>query len=479
MAARTLTWTFTTAVHGQSKTAPLDVRGFPGADVSLWRGKGTSAFGLTFEESSDQASWRLCAGADTARDPGADTEEALRLVFRLPHVRLSVEAEDMTSFWALGSFDPNPLFGGAPRGIETAAVDVGGRANNLALFEDSGTQYMFASLGEGGIAIVRVDDAASPGGLVHLATMDATTLAVIAGGSSDALAVVDGFLVSVAIGPGRVDVNGHGVTVFDAVQAVAIAEGGSPFDFSPAYVARVGDGVIAAPGNQDDKGGGVAGTSGRFLVATGGTDLGVATITVGAPSTYTVGTPIDLSSDMAHVIDVLATDTHAIVSGEKSGSPGYGVRTIVLDPTPSANGLVDLDGRFDYQGARAYTGPGNFACDLGLDTANDVLCVGGIDRIARFDVSDLDDIAALEPVLDAGVHVVGVHGAGDTLLAAGDFELRTYRKGGERFRPETRTPFGAPNSILAAVALPAAVGGGALVAAGSGGVRAVRFGSLA
>ncbi|HLE97903.1 MAG TPA: hypothetical protein VI997_11075, partial [Candidatus Thermoplasmatota archaeon] len=288
-----------TAVHGQSKTAPLDVRGFPGADVSLWRGKGTSAFGLTFEESSDQASWRLCAGADTARDPGADTEEALRLVFRLPHVRLSVEAEDMTSFWALGSFDPNPLFGGAPRGIETAAVDVGGRANNLALFEDSGTQYMFASLGEGGIAIVRVDDAASPGGLVHLATMDATTLAVIAGGSSDALAVVDGFLVS-----------------------VAIAEGGSPFDFSPAYVARVGDGVIAAPGNQDDKGGGVAGTSGRFLVATGGTDLGVATITVGAPSTYTVGTPIDLSSDMAHVIDVLATDTHAIVSGEKSGSPG-------------------------------------------------------------------------------------------------------------------------------------------------------------
>ncbi|MCI0632544.1 MAG: hypothetical protein L0206_01280, partial [Actinobacteria bacterium] len=207
-----------TAAHGPFGTAPLDVRGFRGADVSFWRGKGASAFGFTFEESVDQIAWTLCAGADADRDPGADTEDTLRLVFRRPYLRLRANASDLTSLWAVGSFDPNPLFEGAPSGIETASVDLGGYANNLVRFEDSGNDYAFVSLDTDGIAVVRIDDAGRPGGIVHLATIEDSTLGTkrIAGGASDALTVVDGLLVSVAIGSGRVDASGHGVTVFDA-----------------------------------------------------------------------------------------------------------------------------------------------------------------------------------------------------------------------------------------------------------------------
>jgi hypothetical protein len=88
-------------------------------------------------------------------------------------------------------------------------------------------------------------------------------------------------------------------------------------------------------------------------------------------------------------------------------------------------------------------------------------------------MSDPDDIAALAAVPDAGVHLIGVHRAGDLLLAAGDFELRTYRASGTRFRPQTRTPFGAPNSILSVVSLNAATGPYALAAAGDRGILAI------
>jgi hypothetical protein len=57
-------------------TIGMDVSEYQGAIVNVWRGKllgTTPGYAASFEESTDQDSWTICAGGNGG-DPGEDTE---------------------------------------------------------------------------------------------------------------------------------------------------------------------------------------------------------------------------------------------------------------------------------------------------------------------------------------------------------------------------------------------------------------------
>ena len=461
---------------GEYVTPPLDVSEFETSTWNLWRGAlvGGSDVGFTFEESSGSGDWTTCPGADEDHDPGANSESRVSVHHHRRWFRLRVSLPDsgsMVSYWVAGHFNRPPLPDNLAKAFETASVveDDGadGYLNNVCTATVGATEYAFVSAGTDGIHIIEVEDIQSPGGLTYLATISSSTIGggkEIAGDRSDALAIVDNtHLVSLAIGSGAVDANSNGVTVFDIGEIDSILGGSTPYDFQTAILTRTGSGVIAIPGD-NDRGGGVAGDNGVFVVATGGTNAGVADITSGSPGTWQARSAIDMSMTASY--DAAISGSTAYVSA-RSGSD-YGVVVLDLD-TPDASSLHEVAGRFSRYADCDFAGRGNFALSLAL--LDDVLLVSGDDEVIRFDMSDPGTPALLAPLRDAGVNAVSLDVNSSLAAVGGDFEVRTYRVESESAVPLSRNRVGDPLRVLG-VAVRS--DGTLLCAAGNGGLRAVR-----
>jgi hypothetical protein len=377
----------------------------------------------------------------------------------------------MASYRVAGHFNRAAILEDVGAAFETAWVGAGhglaGYPNNVRTAVVGGTEYAFVSAGAAGIHIVEVGDLRVPFGLLYRATIDGTTLGggtELAGDRSDALAIVDGaHLVSAAIGSSAVDANGNGITVFDIAAIDSVLQGSPPYDFQSAVLSRTGAGVIAVPG-VSDRGGGVAGDSARFVVATGGTSAAVAAITAGSPGSWEAQSPLGLA--VAESYDVVVSGDNAYVSAAFGADYGF----VVVDlSTPSVSSLYEIAGRFERYDTCVFAGPGNYALALAL--LDDVLHIGADDEVVRYDVSTPSSPARLEAIPQAGVNVISVAAGAGIVSVGGDFEQRLFGANALGSMPLSRNRAGDPNRILGSWVRE---DGTVLCCAGYGGLRALR-----
>jgi hypothetical protein len=99
-----------TSYVGQSTftTIGMEVTDYANAIVNVWRGKltGTSpTFGVTFEESTDQSNWTMCAGTTANADPGQEMEAQFTAQLTKRWFRIKVVLGGTTpaaTCWAIG-----------------------------------------------------------------------------------------------------------------------------------------------------------------------------------------------------------------------------------------------------------------------------------------------------------------------------------------------------------------------------------------
>ncbi|MFQ5843495.1 MAG: hypothetical protein ACE5JG_00740, partial [Planctomycetota bacterium] len=308
-------------------------------------------------------------------------------------------------------------------------------------------------------------------GTIGTATLT-TAPAEIAGGRVDALAVVDSiYLVCVAVGAS--DANGNSITVFDLPTVQVILGGGPPFDFSTALFPTTVPAGILATGNADGKAGGVSGANATFLVATGGSALGVGVIDP-ATRMWTPGTPVTATvPPVDHWLDVAVTGTNGYASVDSGGSFGVLALTLLPAPALAAGNLLPVTGAFGTLGGDPIAGPGNFALDLAVD--GNTLLVSGDDEVVSFDISSPAAPVPGVPATATGLDTIAVAAqGGDLAVGAGD-AVRIYQR---PFGPPTLTAefgFTSPITIRGVALRPAPGGNFVLCCGGTRGLRVVQW----
>ncbi len=319
--------------------------------------------------------------------------------------------------------------GGGGGGItltEVAALAGGqgvtGTVKNIALATIAGETFAFLAAGPEGCHIVDVTAPDLVNASSYVTTIRPSGLtapAAIAGGSVDALAVVDGtFLVCVAVAPAAPDA----VTVFHIPTLIGAATASPPTDISAAFVAPPATG-IAVTGDAVGKGGAVSGSGGMFFVATG-TALAHAAVAGTPPAAgWTVVTAsLDLGTPaFTTVTDVVVNQTTSLyASGMRSdGKFGFAVRANPSLPIPQPPTFIEVLGAIQSVADTSIADPGNYPLDLAIDTLN--FYVTGNNEILVYNATNPFLPTLLSTVPNTGSRTIAVAGgAGTFAVGAGD-----------------------------------------------------------
>jgi hypothetical protein len=316
--------------------------------------------------------------------------------------------------------------GGGVTLTEVAALAGGqgvtGTVKNIALATVAGDTYAFLAAGPDGCHIVDVTapDLVSAGSYVTTIRPSALTApAEIAGGSVDAIAIVDGtYLVCVAVAPAAT----NSVSVFHIPTLITAATASPPTDISAAFVMPPATGIVIT-GDVTGKGGGVSGAGGMFFVATG-TALAHAGVAGTPPlagwtvitASVGLGTPA-----FTTVTDVVVNQTTAVyASGKRSdGKFGFAVLANPTLPIPSPPTFVEVLGAIQSVADASIAAPGNYPLDLGLDTLN--LYVTGNNEVLVYNATNPFAPALVTTLASTGSRTISVSGSGGAFaIGAGD-----------------------------------------------------------
>ncbi len=343
--------------------------------------------------------------------------------------------------------------GGGGGGItleEVAALAGGqgitGTVKNIALANVAGETFAFLAAGTDGCHVVDVTspDLVNSGSYVTTIRPSVLTApAEIAGGRVDTVAVVDNtFLVCVAVSPTAANC----VSVFNLPALIAAATS-STADLSIAFIPPTtpGTDAIAVTGDSLGKGGGVAGTTGAFFVATG-TQLAAAKIALsGTGLTWTLDPPISLGTPaFTTVTDVAvgaAAGVTAVFASGKRADGEFAVATVTPGTGIAVSTVVDSEVQRVIDDFVS-TG-GNYPLDLAFDaltlyvTANNEVFVFGVTPAGLSLTSTISSTGSKTIAVGAGSGSFAV-GAGDA-VRVGTSALGQARVTGSLTFPGTYT----------------------------------------
>jgi hypothetical protein len=314
---------------------------------------------------------------------------------------------------------------------------VTGDVRNLDLVQITGGPMLaLLSAGADGVHIVDVTDPGQVSASSYLATINNARLSLegveIAGGRVDALTVVDNrWLVCLAVGTGAE----NAVTVFDIQIIYGILSLDPSADLSAGFVLPTGESAIAVPGS-DGRGGGVAGSGSLFVVATGGPELGVATIQPGdliaqEPSTWTAQTPFQ-DAAVNEFLDVLYQSQGgaglfyaSVRSGTEYGIVGGGVATADPPVVTLTSEVTPVEGeRFETIINDRITGPGNHPLDLSLDMTT--LYAAGDNQVVAFNITNPASPQAETSIEATGTETIAVHANSGAVAVGAKDAVRVY-----------------------------------------------------
>lgn len=93
--------------HGATDftTIAMDVTEYQNAILNVWRGPSAGTFGITFEESTDQDTWKTCDNTTALSDPGAGLEAQYTAYLNRRWFRVKVTVggtNPSVTCWAVG-----------------------------------------------------------------------------------------------------------------------------------------------------------------------------------------------------------------------------------------------------------------------------------------------------------------------------------------------------------------------------------------
>jgi hypothetical protein len=334
---------------------------------------------------------------------------------------------DLFSIFPPEAFEPPGDGGGGggttftPREVARIGGSQGvtGSVRNVAVTTIAGSVYAFIAAGPDGVHVVDVTDPLVLNSTDYVTTIRDTRLsdpdAAVAGARVDAVAIVDGnFLVCLAVATGAA----NAVTVFSI--PILIEDAVSPTaDLSRAFVPLTGTG-IAAPGNSAGKAGGVAGSGGRFFVATGGPMLQGAMIDTGT-STWTETGALEIGTTIGETLDVRVNQTTSIYVSTRTVSGAYGIvarghPALPLPSTPEFFAIAPSDpaestsiDNFNLS-SRTIAGRGNFPVDLAIDGLT--LLATGNAKVFVYNITNPFAPSLISTIGNTGSETIAVAGEG-------------------------------------------------------------------
>jgi len=393
---------------------------------------------------------------------------------------------DLFSIFPKEAFEP-PSGGGGGGGTPTPFVPkevaalgggqgVTGNVRNVAIATVGTEVYAFLAAGTDGVHVVNVTrpDLLNKTDVVTTirdSNLTGDPAAEIAGGAVHDLAVVDSnFLVCIAVGTGAL----NAVTVFEIPTLIANATSPTA-DLSAAFVPPAGGAEIPVPG-VGGKGGGVSGSGGDFLVATGGAVLRHGVIDPSGPS-WSLGSDLDFATATpGQLTDVLVNQTTAVYASGKNAADKWGVFAAGHPdlPIPAGATFTQVEGDFSAVLDDVVTGPGSYPLNLAHNTLN--LYATGDDEMQIFNITTNPFAPSLLSVLPAtGVHTIAVSALGTTFgLGTGSaFLVGSNAVGAARITATITFP--GTFTIRGSVQLTTDEGAFALVCAGTGGLRVIQL----
>jgi len=290
-----------------------------------------------------------------------------------------------------------------------ASQGVTGSVRNIATASVAGQTLAFLSAGVDGVHMVDASVPESMNSSSYITTISddvlASATAEIAGGRVDDVAVVDNtYLICVAVGSG----SANAVTMFHIPTLVDLAVSETA-DLSGAFVP--GTGAIAVDGTPEGNAGGATGASSLFLVATGGAELGIGSITTtplpgswAALPPVTSTTPqidrflkVEFNFPVGYATVAVGDEIQLATLAVTISPPGVGV-TGALDPVTGT--LTAMDGNNGSE-------PGTFVAGLALDGANN-LYVSGQNDVRTFSLASPQDPFEGSTIFNAGISIGGI-----------------------------------------------------------------------
>ncbi|MHC4451419.1 MAG: hypothetical protein ACYS0E_14995 [Planctomycetota bacterium] len=302
-----------------------------------------------------------------------------------------------------GSFEPIEV------GFVGAGAGVTGNVRNIATASVNGKQIAFLSAGADGVHVVDVSTPGTFTSASYITTVDDLVLdgspAAIAGGQVDDVAVVDdNYLVCIAVGTGAA----NAVTLFHIATLLDLAET-SPTDLSGAFVP--GTGNIAVEGTPEGNGGGASGSTGIFVVATGGSELGLASISAGQPGTWAALAPITSATppiDNFIDIDLAFPAAYAVVAqGDDLALATFGIQLGVPPSIGIVGDLLPLTGSLSGFDSNAAAFPGTFPSTLARDVTG-TLYVSEQNAIRIYSIANPTAPLESSSVFSAGFEIAGL-----------------------------------------------------------------------
>ena len=363
-----------------------------------------------------------------------------------------------------------------------ASQGIGGDVRNVALVSLDDRTFAFIAAGVNGVHVIDVTepDLLNETDLVTtISDAVLTAPAALAGGRVDALTIVDGFLVCLAVGT----VGTNGVTVFGIDDLIAAATSRTA-DLSAAHIPlAAGDAGIPVPGNTAGDGGGVSGISLNFFIADGSPTIKRGIIDPGA-GTWSSATAIVTLASVISITDVQINQTFAIYASAETTPPGatertFGVVTVgnPLTPAPVTPVFSEIDDEFERVIDEFVVGPGNFPLDLALDSLT--LYVTGQDALHVFNATNPIGPSLLTTLENTGEDTISVDADGGVVVIGAGSVLQIATNVLGQTRLTGQVTFGGTFTIRGVVLHSTNEGNFALCCAGTQGLRVVQLSEAA
>ncbi len=390
---------------------------------------------------------------------------------------------DLFSIFPADAFE-DPMDGGDNPGggftpAEVASLGgsqgVAGDVRNIVVASVDQRSYAFVAAGTTGVHVIDVTDPDLVDQTDVITTIRAAVLtapAALAGGRVDALVVVDGFLVCLAVGT-----TANGVSVFN-LEALIAAATSTTADVSGSFIAPA-DAGIPVPGTASGDGGGVSGVALNFFVADGGPTLKRGIIDPAA-GTWSTATEIVTLASVVQITDVQVNNTLSIYASVRTTTNTFGIVTLgnPLTPAPVTPVFSAVESEnFDEILDEFVVGPGTYPLDLALDGIS--LFVTGQNRVSVFNVANPIGPSLLSTLDNTGPDTIAADVDGDVLVIGAGDRLQIAMSVIGQTRLTGQVTFGSTFTIRGVALHATTEGNFALCCAGTQGLRIVQLSQTA
>ena len=318
-------------------------------------------------------------------------------------------------------------------GFLSTAQGVTGNVRNIAVANIGAQRIGFLSAATVGFHVVDLTEPDNILPVDKLATVSDAVLdgmpALLAGGAVDDVAVIDNtYLVCIAVGRSV----SNSVTVFH-IPTLLDRIATSPGDLSDAYVP--GTGNIAVDGTPQGHAGGVSGASiipgqpNVFVVATGGSELGIGVITPGTPGTWAAAAPlVSTSPAIDRFLDVEFGQAAAYAVVAEDGGIALATLGIQLTTPPSVTvvgATQPLTGGFSSLDNSAAAFAGTFPATLARD-ATGTLYVSEQNGIRIYALDSPTAPIEKSQIFSAGFDIAGLAASQGFLARTNGANLTVY-----------------------------------------------------